>query len=215
MNKIPIPKCPQLHYTHPVVAAELMKDITFTADDYTLEPCVGDGGFYKLIPGKKEWAEIEAGRDFFKQPYKPQQFTKVILNPPYSSNHIKGDPNRRILTFPFIFRSLEVCSDEVWVLLNNAMLNSFTPLRFQKCSDAGFGLEFMRILNIPGWSGRYYWLCFKKGRKDIVQWTNYITLPKNVCECGAELVGDLTNHRKTQKHWANMVKLQKKNNNNC
>ena len=211
MSKLPVPECPRLHYTPDAVAVELLKDINFTDDDFTLEPCYGDGAIYKLIPGKKDWAEIEAGRDFFKQRFKTKQFSKIILNPPYASNHIKGDPRRQILTFPFIFRSLELCSDEVWVLLNNAMLNSFTPNRFQKCRDAGFGLVFMRILNVPGWSGRYYFMCFKRGGDDIISWTNHIKMPKNVCECGAELVGDLTNHRKTNKHWENMVKLQKKN----
>tara|TARA_R100000541_G_scaffold21294_1_gene31237 strand:- start:1178 stop:1825 length:648 start_codon:yes stop_codon:yes gene_type:complete len=212
MSKLPVPPCPKLHYTHPCVATELLKDINFSDDDFTLEPCYGAGAIYNLIPGKKDWAEIEANRDFFKMPFKANQFTKVILNPPYASNHIKGDKNRKMLTFPFIFRSLELCSDEVWVLLNNAMLNSFTPNRFEKCKDAGFGLVFMRVLNIPNWSGRYYWLCFKKGGENIVSWTNYITMPKNKCECGVELIGDLTSHKKTHKHWVNMIKLQKKNN---
>jgi len=200
--------CPTLHYTHPVVAKELLNDVIFNDDDITLEPCVGGGSLYNLIPGKKDWCEIEAGRDFFTYPFKENQFTKVLLNPPYSSNHIKGHKDRKLLTFPFIFKSLELCSDEVWVLLNNNMLNSLTPSRLQRISDLGFGLVFLRVLNIATWSGRYYWICWKKNKKDIISWTNHIELPKNKCECGAELKGDLTAHRKTNRHWANMVKIK-------
>jgi hypothetical protein len=205
-----LPACPKLHYTHPLVVASLFKDITWSNEDYVLEPCYGSGNMYDLIPvERKEWAEIEKGRNFFTQPFKDKQFTKVVLNPPYSSNHIKGDPRRKILTYPFIFKALEVCSDEVWVLLNNNMLNSLTPNRLQKIKDAGYGLTFMRILNIPLWSGRYYWLCFKRGADWLISFTNAIELPPNVCECGSVLKGDLTAHRQTQKHFVNLVKKNK------
>ena len=205
-----IPSCPKLHYTNPIVVAKLFEDIKWSPDDNVLEPCYGSGNMFNAIPvEKKEWAEIEKGKNFFTQPYKSQQFTKVVLNPPYASNHTKGDPRRQILTMPFIFKSLEVCSDELWVLLNNNMLNSLTPVRLKKIKDAGFGLTFMRVLNIPLWSGRYYWICFKRNADWIISFTNAIELPANVCECGAVLKGDLTAHRQTQKHFINLVKKNK------
>ena len=89
------------------------------------------------------------------------------------------------------------------------MLNSLTPVRLQKIKDAGFGLTFMRVLNIPLWSGRYYWICFKRNADWIISFTNAIELPANVCECGAVLKGDLTAHRQTQKHFINLVKKNK------
>ena len=89
------------------------------------------------------------------------------------------------------------------------MLNSLTPVRLKKIKDAGFGLTFMRVLNIPLWSGRYYWICFKRNADWIISFTNAIELPVNVCECGAVLKGDLTAHRQTQKHFINLVKKNK------
>jgi len=46
-----------------------------------LEPCRGDGAFYKQFTGKKDWCEISKGRNFFD--YK-KKVDWIITNPPFS-----------------------------------------------------------------------------------------------------------------------------------
>ncbi len=50
-----------------------------------LEPCRGDGVFYKLLPKPKEWCEIVQGKDFFDYRGKVDW---IITNPPYSIYNI-------------------------------------------------------------------------------------------------------------------------------
>jgi len=148
--------CPETHYTPIPTVEELLKDITFVSGDLTLEPCAGrDNRFYNLITGNKERCEIEDGLDFFKYEGSP---TKIITNPPYKSNDMKEN-----ISIKIIEHSLKVCSGECWFLLNNQMFNSLTPCRLHKYLKMGWKINFIRILNIPCWYGRYFWICFKKG----------------------------------------------------
>ena len=71
-------KCPSFHYTPKDITKELIKDIKFNKNDFTLEPCMGDGSFYDLIPYKKDWAEIDKGRDVFEYNFGNCKYTKVI-----------------------------------------------------------------------------------------------------------------------------------------
>jgi hypothetical protein len=159
-------KCPKFHFTPPDVAEELLKDIVFKENDKTLEPCIGDGAFYDLIPYEKDWAEIDKGRDIFNYKF-DMKFTKCIVNPPYRTNHKKAS-DRKNIAMKFIFKCLELVSEEGWFLINSRMLNSITPPRLRKIKDLGFNLCFMRILNIKKWYGRYYWICFSKNKPSIV-----------------------------------------------
>ena len=163
---------PSFHYTPCEVAKDLIKDITFNDNDLVLEPCRGGGGFYDIIPHhiSKDWCEIAHGRDFFtyfSESIYNNYFSKIITNPPYKTNHTDAKLRKNIF-MPFVMRCLELCSDECWLLLNNQMLNGFTPLRLEKIKDMGFSLCFLRILNIKQWYGRYYWLCFKKNSTSII-----------------------------------------------
>lgn len=47
----------------------------------SLEPCRGDGAFYKYLPDPKTWCEISQGRDFFDY---NKEVNWIITNPPYS-----------------------------------------------------------------------------------------------------------------------------------
>ena len=148
--------CPDSDYTPISTLQQLLQDISFVSSDLTLEPCKGrENRFYDLIPGKKDWCEIEEGRDFFQYTGSP---TKVITNPPYKSNDMKEN-----LSIKIIEHSLKVATDECWFLLNNQMFNSLTPCRLHKYLKMGWKVVFIRILNIPCWYGRYFWICFKKG----------------------------------------------------
>jgi len=49
------------------------------------------------------------------------------------------------------------------------MLNSLTVRRLKKYRDNyDFNIIFIRVLEIPCFYGRYYWICFKKGGKSIL-----------------------------------------------
>jgi hypothetical protein len=161
-------KCPISHFTPTETVDIIIKDIHFKEDDICLEPCKGDGRIYNRIPTKKDWCEIDEGRDIFTYMF-DVSFTKIITNPPYKTNHIEAK-DRKNITVKVIERCFELCTDECWFLLNNQMLNSLTPIRLKKYELIGWILVFIRILNIPCWYGRYYFVCFKKGGKSIVSY---------------------------------------------
>ena len=46
-----------------------------------LDPCRGDGAFFRYLPAGSQWCEIENGRDFYAW---TNQVDWVIGNPPYS-----------------------------------------------------------------------------------------------------------------------------------
>jgi hypothetical protein len=155
--------CPSFHYTPKETCKELIKDISFNENEETLEPCIGrDKNFYDLIPGKKEWGEIENGRDFFKYDY-GRKFHKIIVNPPYKCNITKKN-----IAYKFLEKCIELCLDECWCLLNLNMFNSLTPKRLKELKIKNFEVVFIRILNIKIWRNRYYWVCFKKNKKGIL-----------------------------------------------
>lgn len=161
-------KCPEFHFTPKEISKELIKDIVFNENDYTLEPCKANGSFYDIIPYKKDWCEIDKGRDIFTYDFGNTKFTKVITNPPYRTNHAKKE-DRKNIAMKFIFRCLELCSGECWLLLNHKMWNSLTPRRLNLMKEMGFEITFLRILNIKIWYGRYYWICLKKNKKGIIK----------------------------------------------
>lgn len=71
------------------------KDVVFTPDwlaegvvnhfkpsGLCLDPCMGDGAFYRHLPTEsRDWCEIERGRDFFQY---DRGVDWIIGNPPYS-----------------------------------------------------------------------------------------------------------------------------------
>ena len=160
--------CPRSHYTPREVAKDLLNDISFNENDFTLEPCKGlDNNFYDFIPYNKEWCEIDEGRDFFNYDFGDKRFTKIITNPPYKSNETEPI-HRKNIAIKVIEKCFELCDDECWFLLNNQMFNSMTPVRLNKYKKHGFAIVYIRILNIQCWYGRYYWICFKKHGESIV-----------------------------------------------
>jgi len=46
-----------------------------------LDPCIGDGAFYRNLPENSEWCELKYGKDFFDYYNKVDW---IIGNPPYS-----------------------------------------------------------------------------------------------------------------------------------
>ena len=160
--------CPDSHYTPRDVAETLLNDISFNENDFSLEPCKGrTNNFYDFIPYTKDWCEIDEGRDLFEYDFGDKRFTKIITNPPYRTNH-KDAKDRKNIAVKVMEKCFDLCDDECWFLLNNQMFNSMTPVRLKKYKEKGFEITFMRILNIKCWYGRYYWVCFKKNGKGLI-----------------------------------------------
>jgi len=150
-------ECPDFHYTPKNVCIELLKDIEFSENKWSLEPCKGrEGTWYSLIPYNKDWCEVEEGRDFFTYKFN-RKFDIIICNPPYKDNNETEN-----IGWKFILKCFEnvKSNGEVWLLLNHRIYNSLTPKRLHDIQP--FNICFQRILNIKKWYGRYYWICFKQ-----------------------------------------------------
>jgi len=83
-----------IHQLELIERPPLEKDIVYTPDNVAqeiiqwlqpsglcLDPCRGDGAFYRHLPEGSDWCEIEAGRNFFDYDKKVDW---IIGNPPYS-----------------------------------------------------------------------------------------------------------------------------------
>lgn len=66
-------------YTPDYVAKNIIETLRPTG--LCLDPCKGDGAFYKYMPDKAEYCEIREGKDFFDY---NKKVNWVIGNPPYS-----------------------------------------------------------------------------------------------------------------------------------
>jgi hypothetical protein len=68
-----------LVYTPPELARNMVE--FFEPSGVCLDPCMGSGEFFNLLPPGSEWCEIERGRDFYAWT-QPVDF--IISNPPYT-----------------------------------------------------------------------------------------------------------------------------------
>ena len=66
-------------YTPEHVAKTIVKH--FKPSGKCLDPCMGDGVFYNLLPVGSEWCEIAKGRDFFEW---DTPVDWIVGNPPYT-----------------------------------------------------------------------------------------------------------------------------------
>jgi tRNA G10 N-methylase Trm11 len=70
--------------TPPDTARQIINLFTWRKGETVLEPCRGEGAFYRQLPlfVKKEWCEILEGRNFFD--YRGS-VDSIITNPPYDN----------------------------------------------------------------------------------------------------------------------------------
>jgi len=66
-------------YTPQYVVADMLQWLK--PKGKVLDPCLGDGAFYNLLPEPKDWCELRKGKDFFDY---NQKVDWIIGNPPYS-----------------------------------------------------------------------------------------------------------------------------------
>lgn len=76
---IHVPNSNDIVYTPAVLARDIIN--FFQPSGFCLDPCVGSGAFFDLLPAGSEWCEIERGRDFYAW---VQPVDWIVGNPPYS-----------------------------------------------------------------------------------------------------------------------------------
>ena len=102
-------------------------DIVYTPDDVArdivdhfqpsgecLDPCRGDGAFYKYLPEGSQWCEAKDGKDFFDF---NEQVDWIVSNPPYS---VFAD---------FLYHSFSVAENIVYLIPVNKPFNGFRTMR--------------------------------------------------------------------------------------
>lgn len=119
-----------------------------------LDPCRGDGAFYRHLPDGAEWCEVRDGRDFF-------DFTNrvdwIIGNPPYS------------IFEDWLRHSFEIANDVAYILPTNkvfqrqvimSMINQYGGVKALKVYGSGsvvgfpFGFSVGTFHFQRGWSGQ-------------------------------------------------------------
>ena len=97
--------------TPDAIAADVVKH--FQPTGLMLDPCRGNGAFWKHMPGA-EWCEAREGRDFFDW---TERVDWIVSNPPYS---IFAD---------WMAHSLEIAENIVYLIPVNKIFNSDRMMR--------------------------------------------------------------------------------------
>lgn len=114
--------------TPPELAAALVAH--FKPKGKILEPCRGEGNFFRLMPGA-EWCEIKEGRDFFAW---KKRVDWIVTNPPWS------------LIRTFLQHAMQVSDNVVFLLTINHI---WTKARVRDIGEFGFGIKEIVLVDMP------------------------------------------------------------------
>lgn len=98
-------------YTPDWVARDVVSH--FNPSGVCLDPCMGDGAFYKYLPAGSHWCEIEKGKDFFKWNC-PVDW--IVSNPPFNDY------------YKFFVHSFEVADNVLYVFPFHKIFQSYRNL---------------------------------------------------------------------------------------
>ena len=117
----------------------------FYENERVLDPCRGDGAFYNNFPSnvKKDWCEINEGRDFFDY---DEKCDTIMTNAPFVP---------RKLFWDFVVKGSKVAQRRMFWLLNMGCLNVFTPKRLQQLKNNSWYISHLHIVSDKRWYGRY------------------------------------------------------------
>lgn len=149
-----------IYYTPIQVVKKMIELCDITNDMTVLDPSYGGGIFYNNLPDcKKEWCEIEKGKDFFDE---TNRYDLIIGNPPYSLWD-KWLEHTMKLTDKFCY---------IFGYLNLSIL------RLNKILKNGYGITKIHISNIDWWFGPSFLIVFEKNKSSIIS----IDLEKIYCD---------------------------------
>lgn len=138
-------------YTPDKVAREIIAWLN--PSGLCLDPCMGDGSFFRNLPAGSEWCELEKGRNFFDY---DKRVDWIIGNPPYS------------IFENWMRHSFELADDVAYVLPTNKvfqrqvimkMINEWGGIRSMKVYGSGtvvgfpFGFSVGTFHFRKGWKG--------------------------------------------------------------
>jgi hypothetical protein len=126
-----------IFYTPEPLVKEIIAMCPLEEGDVVLDAWAGKDVFYDNYPEfvKKEWCEIERGRDFFDY---EGQVDWVISNPPYSK---LTDIHRKLAT---------MCRKGICIITGT---NNMTNLRQRILMEAGFSLTHAEQFDVKAWNG--------------------------------------------------------------
>lgn len=133
-------------YTPEALAKDLIPIVPLKHGDVVLDPFRGGGAFYNNYPKnvKREWMEIEEGKDFFAS---DKQVDWIVSNPPFS-----------LMTDVFE-HSIKICKKGFAYVMGALNL---TPKRIDIAKEGGFHITKMHIYNVDKWVGASYFVVFEK-----------------------------------------------------
>jgi hypothetical protein len=139
-----------IYYTPLPVAKKMIDMCNITSEMKVLDPCFGAGVFYDNLPEcKKEWCEIEKGKDFFDE---TEKYDLIIGNPPYSLWDKWLDKTMELTDkFCYIFGTLNL-----------------TTLRLNKILNKGYAITHFHLLNIDWWFSQSFLVVFEKNKSSII-----------------------------------------------
>ena len=142
------------------MAKYLMRFVDTTENDILLEPCRGKGAFYNNFPeaNRKEWCEINEGKDFLEYTGEPDI---ICSNPPFVP---------RKLFWDFQVKAMQVAKKAIYWLINLSSLNVFTPKRLEEMNSKGWYIQSFHIVNDKRWYGRYVFVKITKEPNNIVMY---------------------------------------------
>lgn len=114
----------------PVEMAQMLVE-HFEPRGKILEPCRGEGNFYRFLGETAEWCELNEGRDFMEW---EDRVDWIITNPPWSKIR------------PFLAHAMEVADDVVFLLTINHV---WTKARIRDVREMGFGIREIVLLDMP------------------------------------------------------------------
>lgn len=103
----------------------------FQPQGSVLEPCRGEGNFYRFLPKGSYWCEISEGKDFLEW---DQHVDWIITNPPWS----------RIRDF--MQHSMKVADNIVFLMTVNHV---WTKARIRDIQENGFGIKEITLVEMP------------------------------------------------------------------
>ncbi len=149
------------------LALHCINMIKLVHGDMVLDPFMGDGAFYDQYPDivKKDWCEIDKGRDFFNYHKKVDW---IISNPPYSKINEVFE------------HSVNISNKGIALLIG---IMNLSPQRCKVLQDGGFGITKIYLCNVRGWFGKTILLIAEKGKDSIVDYdVEYWTMPPDELE---------------------------------
>ena len=145
------------------LALKLIKMTPLRKGDSVLDGFSGQNAFYSQYPDfvKKDWCELDKGRDFFKWNKKVDWVGPT--NPPYSKI-------KKVLE-----HSCTIANKGIAFLIG---IMNMGPNRIKLLEDNGFGITTIHLCNVKGWFGKSMYFIAEKGKKSIISYDiNYWAMP--------------------------------------